>query len=93
MVSKVDESGFIKRLDKNFTKSCIAIKSCPVYPSFRDIIQGNHVSIVSGVALGGFALRPLLLSTTENLQHEVLISPLGNACLQKILLKKIIKNE
>lgn len=74
----MDESGFIKRPNKNSTKNCICMKKCCVPPTFRDEVDGNHVSIVASVTLSGKSLQPLLLSTTEKPPKEVTESVLHN---------------
>ena len=73
----MDESGFIKRPNKDSTKNCVYIKRCPVKPSFRDLNDGNHISVVAGVTLSGIALPPLLISTTQNPPSEVVNSEIG----------------
>lgn len=81
LIINMDESGFIKRPNKNSTKNCICMKNCEVSPSFRDEMDGNHISVVAGVTLAGTSLKPLLISTTEKPPKEVYNSPIGGSFL------------
>lgn len=54
------------------------MKKCCVPPTFRDEVDGNHISIVASVTLSGKSLQSLLLSTTEKPPKEVTESVLQN---------------
>ena len=81
LVLNMDESGFIKRPDKDSLKNCICFNDCTVKPTFREDNDGNHISVVAAVTLSGIALKPLLISTTLNPPKEVVDSPIGNKFL------------
>lgn len=74
----MDESGFSTRPNKNSTKNCICLKKCSAPPTFRDEVDGKHISIVAAVTLSGHSLKPLLISTTEKPPKEVMESAIGN---------------
>lgn len=79
LIINLDESGFIIRPDKDTKRNCVVINGCNAKPSFRDEIDGNHVSIVAGVTMDGQALKPLLISTTIKPPKEIMSTILGNS--------------
>ena len=61
----MDESGFTSRPLKNTSKNCCFISHCTIPPTFREIQDASHISVVVAVTLDDRALKPMLLSVNQ----------------------------
>jgi hypothetical protein len=67
----MNESGFISRPLKGTRKNCVFLQNSTVKPRFLEKPSANHVALVGAVALSGYSLLPLLLSTSVHLPDEI----------------------
>lgn len=65
LVINMDESGFSSRPMKDSCQNCCYISECSVPPTFREIKDSSHISIVGAVTLNGKPLKPMLLSVNK----------------------------
>jgi hypothetical protein len=60
-----DETRLSVRPMKGKTRKLVSLESCAVRPTFHEEKDVNHVLLVATVTLGGQALTPLMLTTTD----------------------------
>jgi hypothetical protein len=64
-IMNMDETGLSVRPMKGKTRKLVSLKSCAVRPTFHEEKDVSRVWLVATVTLGGQALTPLMLTTTD----------------------------
>jgi hypothetical protein len=61
----MDETGFCTRATRDKKKRIVYLSDCPVKPTFSDVPDGNHVSLVATISFSLKPLKPMLLTCTD----------------------------
>lgn len=75
-VFNMDETGFIRRYEKQICKKCVYLKNCTVKPRFVEKIDDHHFSLIACICMDGSPVKPHLLSTRKTLPGDIKATPL-----------------
>ena len=71
LIINMDETGFIKRYQKEITKKCVYNIDVNVSPKFIEQVDDHHFSLIGAITLGGKRIKPHLISTRKHLPTDL----------------------